>query len=425
MPRKSVPSYRLHRQSGQAIVTLSDRQTGQRRDYLLGPFDSPESHAEYTRLLMEKQSSEGRLPGKSGDGVPSDLTINELMLDFVRYAEKYYVKAGQPTSEQETIRHALRFLKPYGNSIARSFGPLGLRAVRDSMIAHKVTCKTKVKDADGNVQEVEKVLRDGLSRGTINRQIARIKLMFKWAVGQELVPAESYHRLACVEGLRRGKAGARERPRVRPVADDVVNATLPHLSAVVADMVRLQRLTGARPGEIVQLCATDIDRSGDVWEFRPERHKTEHHDRERIIFFGPQAQMIINRYLGLDLSGPLFRPGQSEAARNAGRRKDRKTPMWPSHLQMQEQKKKRRSRRLLHEAYDVSTYRRAITRACAKAGVPTWTPHRLRHAAATEIRRQFGLEAAQAVLGHAALGVTQVYAEKDMEAAKRIMAKIG
>jgi integrase len=425
MPRKSVPSYRMHRQSGQAIVTLSDRKTGQRRDYLLGPYHSPASRVEYARLLMEQQSIDGRLPVKTGDAKPSDLTLNELMLAYVRYAASYYVKDSEPTTEQEAIRQALRFLKSYGHSIARNFGPLGLRAVRNSMIAHKVTCKTKVKDANGNVQEVEKVLREGLSRGTINRQIARIKLMFKWAVGQELVPAETYQRLACVEGLRRGKAGARERPRVRPVADEVVNATLPHLPSVVADMVRLQRLTGARPGEIVQLRATDIDRSGGVWEFRPERHKTEHHDRERVIFFGPQAQLIINRYLGLDLCGPLFRPDQSEAARNAERRKERKTPMWPSHLQMQEQKKMRRSRRLLHEAYDVSTYRRAITRACAKAGVPTWTPHRLRHAAATEIRRQFGLEAAQAVLGHAALGVTQVYAEKDMEAARRIMAKIG
>jgi site-specific recombinase XerC len=49
----------------------------------------------------------------------------------------------------------------------------------------------------------------------------------------------------------------------------------------------------------------------------------------------------------------------------------------------------------------------------------------LRHSAATDIRRQFGLEAAQAVLGHATLGVTQLYAEKDMEAAKRIMGAIG
>jgi len=71
---QSVPSYRLHRQSGQA-VTLSDPQSGQRRDYLLGPFDSPESRAEYARLLMEQQADDGRLPGKVGDRTPSDLTV--------------------------------------------------------------------------------------------------------------------------------------------------------------------------------------------------------------------------------------------------------------------------------------------------------------------------------------------------------------
>jgi hypothetical protein len=129
MPRKSVPSYRLHRQSGQAIVTLSDGKTGQRRDYLLGRYDSPESRVEYARLLMEQQSIDGRLPVKTGDGAPSDLTLNELMLAYVRYAASYYVKDGEPTTEQEAIRQALRFLKSYGNNIASNFGPLGLRAV--------------------------------------------------------------------------------------------------------------------------------------------------------------------------------------------------------------------------------------------------------------------------------------------------------
>jgi hypothetical protein len=43
----NVPTYRLHKQSGQAIVTLSGQ------DYLLGKHRSPESHAEYARLLAE------------------------------------------------------------------------------------------------------------------------------------------------------------------------------------------------------------------------------------------------------------------------------------------------------------------------------------------------------------------------------------
>jgi integrase len=73
----------------------------------------------------------------------------------------------------------------------------------------------------------------------------------------------------------------------------------------------------------------------------------------------------------------------------------------------------------------VASYRRAIHRACDAAGIPPWSPHRLRHSAATEVRRRFGLEASQVVLGHAELGVTQVYAERDLQRAREVMRQIG
>ena len=55
----------------------------------------------------------------------------------------------------------------------------------------------------------------------------------------------------------------------------------------------------------------------------------------------------------------------------------------------------------------------------------SWSPNRLRHAAATEVRRQFGLEAAQVVLGHSRADVTQTYAERDAELARTVAVKIG
>jgi hypothetical protein len=42
----------LHRQSGQAVVTLPDG-LGGRRDVLLGNHGTPESRAEYLRVLAE------------------------------------------------------------------------------------------------------------------------------------------------------------------------------------------------------------------------------------------------------------------------------------------------------------------------------------------------------------------------------------
>jgi hypothetical protein len=42
-----TPSYRLHKPSGQAVVTLDSR------DFYLGKYGSPESRAEYDRLISE------------------------------------------------------------------------------------------------------------------------------------------------------------------------------------------------------------------------------------------------------------------------------------------------------------------------------------------------------------------------------------
>ena len=49
----------------------------------------------------------------------------------------------------------------------------------------------------------------------------------------------------------------------------------------------------------------------------------------------------------------------------------------------------------------------------------------LRHTRATLIRQAYGLEAAKAVLGHADTKVTEIYAERDLGLAMRIMREIG
>lgn len=104
--------------------------------------------------------------------------------------------------------------------------------------------------------------------------------MFKWGVAQELIPPTCLQALPAVGGLRKGRCEARETDLVLPVAEATVNATLLKLSEVVADMVRFQRLTGCRPGEVCSLRPCDVDTSGDVWSYRLESHKTEHHQRQ-------------------------------------------------------------------------------------------------------------------------------------------------
>src|SRR5262249_39682451 len=136
MPRKkNTPAYRLHKQSGQAIVTLTDP-IGTRKDYLLGRHETPESRAEYVRLLSEWEASGRRLPGNSGTANKEDISVNELLAQYAVHAENYYVKNGQPTKQLERVKRSLRFVKElYGFTAAKDLGPLALKAVREQMVA--------------------------------------------------------------------------------------------------------------------------------------------------------------------------------------------------------------------------------------------------------------------------------------------------
>ncbi len=54
-----------------------------------------------------------------------------------------------------------------------------------------------------------------------------------------------------------------------------------------------------------------------------------------------------------------------------------------------------------------------------------WHPNQLRHTAATDIRAEFGIEAAQVLLGHSSANMTEIYAERDLMKAKAAMQEVG
>jgi hypothetical protein len=128
-----IPSYRRHKQSGQAIVTLTNN-LGERRDVLLGKYGTPESQAEYTRVLAEWQANGRRFPQPTAVG--PDLTVNELILAFWQHAEQHYRRPdGTQTAEIHCLRAALRpLLQLFGHTRVKDFGPLSLKAVRERMI---------------------------------------------------------------------------------------------------------------------------------------------------------------------------------------------------------------------------------------------------------------------------------------------------
>jgi integrase len=392
---KSCPSYRRHKQSGQAIVTLRDG-CGGRRDILLGKYGTQPSRIEYARVIAEWEASGNRLPKPA---LSTDLTLNELMVSYWQFAEGYYHKNGQPTKQLDRIKRALTPVKAlYGDTLAKDFGPLALKAVREWMIKRDWT------------------------RGFINSCIGCIKRMFKWAVENELVPPSHYHGLQAVAGLRRGRTQARETQPIRPVEAAHVNAVLPFLTEPVRAMVQVQWLAGMRPCEVTMMRACDIDRnSSKAWVYRPESHKTEHHGIARLIFLGPQAQAILGTFLNRDPRAYLFSPREAMAGFRARQRAQRQTKVQPSQLC----RKKRRPKKGPGFRYTVDSYRRAIESGCRRAGVPHWHPNQLRHTKATEIRREAGLEAARVVLGHRSPQMTELYAEIDVDKAAEVMARLG
>ncbi len=400
-PRNSVPTYRLHRQSAQAIVTVRDADD-RPRDVLLGPYGSPESKAAYARIVAEARASPAA--SQASPVAPArDLTVNEVLLAFWEHAQQHYRRAdGTATNELTEYRLALRPVRQlYGHARAAEFGPRALKSARAAMV-----------DA-------------GLSRPVVNRRVGRLKRVFKWAASEELIPVATFQALATVGGLQRGRTTAREPEPVLPVGEAVVDATLPHLMSVVAAMVRFQRLTGCRPQDVCGLRGDAIERAGAVWVFRPGQHKGAWRGKAREVRIGPRAQAVIAPFLDRPDGGYLFRPSDSRAEHLAGRRAARKAKLWPSHVTHQALKRASTPSRAPGGKYTTSAYGRSVARASAKAGVPAWHPNQLRHAFATEVRRRFGLEAAQVLLGHARADVTQVYAERDATLAAGVAGEIG
>jgi integrase len=433
---KRIPSYRRHKQSGQAIVTLPDG-LGGRRDFLLGEYGSERSQLEYARLLAQWETNGRRAAWRSS---ATDLTVNELILAYWKVVEEYYRQPdGTPTSEVNNIRLALRPLRElYGHTLAAEFDSLALEAVRD-----------------GKIQM-------GHCRSRINKDISRIKRLFQWGASRKLIPLSVFQLLQTVRGLRHNRSLATETEPVKPVSQEVVNATLPFLPAPVAAMAQLQLLTGMRPGEVVVMRGIDIDMTGPIWFYRPGsdcgsfgQHKTAWRGHHRVIALGPRAQEIVRLHLKTDLHACLFSPADSIALFRAKQRKSRKSKVQPSQVS----RKKRNPKRRPGQKYTVGSYDHAVAAACIRAyPLPeplarsekesahewrtrltvdqiaairqwrrehSWHPNQLRHTKATEIRREAGLDAARVVLGHRSPQITETYAEIDLDKAAEVMARLG
>jgi integrase len=395
-PKSTVPSYKLHKASGQAVMRIT-LPGGARKSVYLGVYGSPESKAEYARRVQAVGTTASvTITGPKA----TDITVAELLVKFLEHAEQHYRHPdGKPTSSVWSFKFAAKPLKElFAYLPAHEFGPNALKTLRSHMVEL------------------------GWCRKTVNAAIGSVRTMFKWGVSEELVPSELFSRLASVAGLQRGRSEAHDPEPVTPVTDAHVDAVAPLVSRGVRGLIQFQRLTGARPGEACSLCMKHIDTTGTAWAYNPTSHKNKWRGKSRTIAIGPRGKQLLVEYQPTDPDKPVFPTAEGTA-------------------------------------YTVSGYRQAVERACDRAFPPPaplaqredetvaewwarlsdeqrdevkawqkehrWHPNQIRHTFATEARRLFGLEGAQVALGHSKADTTQIYAERDHALSAKVANQIG
>jgi len=410
-----VPSLRLHKASGQAVVTVRGR------DIYCGRFGSPEAETTYRGVVADLLASGAeviRHHGLSRNASrqrpftpPSarGITVAELLLAYTEYAERTYLP---PSRECEIVKIACRTVRELFSTLpAADFKQRHLKGVRQHWIDQQQ------------------------ARKYINAKIGRIIRIWRWASEESLVPASVWHELKSVVALRRGRSIAKEPPKKTTVPESDFRAAMGGLSPAVRAILELLWLTGARSGEICGLRTCDLVRDSHPWAYCPDQHKNAHREHQRTIFFGPRARAILQPFLRPESPETyLFSPAQvvraqREAAKVPHRSDARRAQAAATkrHLEAEQrlQKSGRRrpkTSRRAGDCYNRHSLANALRRVCKRAGVAYFNPHRIRHTtrrrleelvslAAVEsvIGNEFASEETQATLGHSSKRMTQRY----------------
>lgn len=299
--------------------------------------------------------------------------VEDICARYCAFALTYYkLPDGKKTSEVSNVTTGIRlFRQMFGKAAVAELTHSDMLTFRDALI------------------------RSGICRSTVNRRLQIVKRMLTWALDEALIPAVVKAELTQVQMLKRGRSLAPERPPVREVPDFIVEKTIEHMLPNTADMVRVHRLTGMRPCELCGMRWADIDQSRLPWVYHvpDEANKNEWRGelgQSRVVCIGPKARAILERHRGAEY------PFSPAAAVREWQAAKREAAVSPSRYD----RSKAHAVRVPGERWRTDSYTGTIAAACRRAGIPSWGANRLRHAFATDVRRQFGLDACRAVLGH-------------------------
>ena len=380
-----LPKLGHHKSSGQARVVLSGV------EHYLGPWGTAQAHERYAAVVRQWLADGKRPMRKDPTVVQAAMTFRSLFDQFLAQADATgrYWKNGTPTTQRSHF-----------DRVARS-----LEACLGRLPISKVTEATMITWRD--VLERNRAM----TRSGINRLVAAAMQVMRWGRTRGLVPKIVWADIAVLEPLKRGEVGDRPekgRPR-RAVTAEEAEKVAACASPQIAAMIRLQSLTGMRPGEVCAMRWGDIQKSpipGDVtgsWIYLVPNGKTAHHGHVTRYVLPPAAQRVLEQFPALPLAS-IFSPASAMTERRTRLRAARKNKVQPSQRQRDADAPRDYASR-----WGLNEYRHAVERACLAAGIQRFTPHELRHGFVTWAANNLSLTAAAAAANHRNLTTTQGY----------------
>lgn len=300
----------------------------------------------------------------------SPLTLSELTALFLQHAASWYRRRdGTPTREHLNYRATL---DRFTNFAGKDSSPAKINR-------HQVRAW------------LDQLAAEDLTRSYINSCLGRLRRFVRWSVDLDYINNAPLAELALVRPLAPFRSKAAEPPPPTPPPLAVIEQIERRLPRHARDIIHLSRLTGCRPSELLELSNAEVHIDNNP-RLTPLQHKTAHHGHQRVIPLTAIAVAIVERY---------WRPFLPQDKLFTGSRRSKKGN------------------------YTIDALRALIHRHCTAAGVQHWTPYDVRRAVARKVRRERGLDAAQALLGHANASTTEIYApleagsDEHFEAARR------
>lgn len=369
-----TPKYCRHKATGQGYARVAGKCV------YLGPWNTEDSKERYRRLLIELLEGGGKRPQRPA----SPATVREAVDGYLAAMRAEWGEGEKGDRHLVRLRHALDVVTGlFGSTPLAGFGVGQLETVRGEMV------------------------RRDWSRKHVNEQVNVVRRCWRWLTLRGHTPPGVTERMAALEHLRAGRCQAREAERREPPSAEVLARVLARLSRtnpLVAALVRVQLLSGARTGELLSLTPGQLDRSGEVWVYRPRQHKNLHRGKGRAVPLPPEAVGHLLPLLeGLADGDVVFSPRRAVLLRP---RTTAHPPGW-------------RSRpggpgpRPPAERYTSYTYAQCVGRACRAEGVEPFRPYALRHLAITRWAETLGVEEARLLAGHSTARMTSHYVHTD------------